>query len=142
MSTEEECAVTEFTKDFWGLDEPLSPDTDIFSKLCMSGDDCADFIEKFFEKFGIESSGYRWYFHHGEEGYNWGGIFFKPPYRRVNRIFVTPRILEDAIKIKRWPIEYPPYELPPIRWDIRINQILLFVFAALLAVWLISRIAR
>jgi hypothetical protein len=69
---------------------------------------------------------YRWYFHAKEEG-GWnslGALFFKPPYKRVTHIPVTPKLLQDAANKGRWDLQYPPHTIPKRRWDLIINGIL------------------
>jgi len=139
--TAEEQALADFIQDFWSVRERLPADCDVFDRLHMSGDDCSEFIEKFFEKYGIDPGNYLWYFHHGEEGHNLGGVFFKPPNARVAKIPITPAILAASIRNRRWAIEYPPHSLPPVRWDIKINQMMFYGSLALLVVWLWRRFA-
>ena len=123
--------------------EPLSETADIFRKLGIDGDDAFEFIERFAAKFEIEMTNYHWYFHHGEEGFlNVGGLFFRPPHRRVDHIPITPQVLAEAIRTKRWPLEYPPHRLPSVRWDIRLSQVFFLAIIALLAVVLWQRFAR
>jgi Protein of unknown function (DUF1493) len=124
-------AVSDFLKDYLGESEPLSDDADIFYDFKIDGDDAFDFIEKFAAKFEIDLSTYRWYFHHGEEGIlSIGGLFFKPPYRRVVRMPLTPQVLAAAIRSKRWPLEYPLHSLPSVRWDMMINQMVVIAMMA------------
>src|SRR5262245_34784216 len=82
-----DAAVAEFLRDFWGSGTHLlSDDADIFDSFGIEGDDASEFIERFATQFKIDTSNYRWYFHHGEEGFvNVGAWLFKPPYRRVDR---------------------------------------------------------
>lgn len=109
-------------------------DADVFGALGIDGDDGFDFIDSFAARFGTDMSGYRWYFHHGEEGWGVGGLFFRPPYARVKTIPITRDILVEAIRSGRWPIEYPAHELPKVRWDTRINQGVALGLLVLLAV--------
>jgi hypothetical protein len=120
---------------------PVRPEdeADLFGRLAIDGDDGFGFMNWFDETFDIDMSAYRWYFHHGEEGYNIGGLFFAPPYRRVPRIPVTLKTLIEAAETKRWPIVYPEHELPKVRWDIRFNQLFAALAFAGLAVWLWQR---
>lgn len=79
--------IIEFLKPIAGTDK-IDADTDIFKELGMVGDDFHEIIEKFTATYGVDMTPYRWYFHAEEEGAGWsiGGLFFKPPYRRVKRI--------------------------------------------------------
>jgi len=73
-------------------------------------------------------SGYRWYFHHGEEGFNIGSLFCAPPYKRVQHIPVTPSILLDAAVEGKWPLNYPDHKLPEKRYDILVTRVLIVLF--------------
>lgn len=132
-------AVLGFLREFCGKTKPLPDDADLFDKLGIDGDDAFEFIDRFATTFDANAENYRWYFHHGEEGQNIGGLFFAPPYRRVARISITLKTLIEAVETKTWPITYPDHELPKVRWDIRFNQ----MFAALafggMALWLWQR---
>jgi hypothetical protein len=111
-------------KNFWGTSTLLSDDADILDRLGIDGGDAFDLIERFATKFEIDITNYHWYFHHGEEvSVNTiGSWFFKAPYRRVDRIPITSQVLAEAIRTKRWPLEYPEHKLPSVRWDIRFSQ--------------------
>src|SRR5215471_18678568 len=136
-------AVSGFLKEFWGEIKPLSDDSDIFHNLGIDGDDAFEFIERFAAKFEIEITNYHWYFHHREEGFlNIGGLFLRPPYRRIGRIPITPKVLAEAIRTRRWPLEYPAHRLPSVRWDIRLNQVFFLAIIALWAVVLWQRFVR
>ena len=123
-------AVLAFLEDFWLWKAPVEDDADLFKVLGIEGDDAFGFMETFVDRFGVEASGYRWYFHHGEEGWSLGGLFFRPIHRRFGRIPITLALLTEAARTQRWPVEYPAHRLPRYRWDIFINQI--FAGAALL----------
>jgi hypothetical protein len=145
--TDAHAAIVEFLEDFGGTGRPLSEDADILDTLGIDGDDAFNFIERFATKFEIDISNYHWYFHHGEEvSLNIGSLFFKPPYRRVDRIPILPQVLAEAIHTKRWPVEYPEHKLPSVRWDIRISQAvtlgIVAMFVALLGAGLWQRFVR
>lgn len=131
--------LAEWLEGFLGLAMPADEDADLFELCGIDGDDALEFMDAFAARFGVDGDGYRWYFHHGEEGMNFGGVFFPPPYGRVQRVPITPNILVEAIRSKRWPLRYPPHKLPAARWDIRINQLLLMVFVILCGLWLWKR---
>lgn len=134
--------LAEWFESFWaGTPLPATGDADVFDICHIDGDDAFGFMDAFGERFGVDLENYRWYFHHGEEGSNFGGIFFKPPYRRVQRMPITPDTLIEAIETRLWPLRYPPHELPTVRWDIRINQLMLVVPLAMLGLWLWKRFA-
>lgn len=117
-------------------------DADVFGALGIDGDDGFEFIDKFAARFGTDMSGYRWYFHHGEEGWGIGGLLFRPPYDRVETIPITRAILVEAIRTGRWPIEYPPHVLPRFRWDVTINQAVALGVVVLAGVWVWRQFVR
>lgn len=131
--------LAEWFQGFWDAPLPASAAADIFEICGIDGDDASDFMEAFGARFDVDLDGYRWYFHHGEEGSNFGRLFFKPPYRRVVRLPITPDILVEAIEGRQWPLRYPPHELPDVRWDIRINQILMIIPFILFGLWIWRR---
>lgn len=131
--------LAEWFEGFWGAPLPADGDADLFDVCGIYGDDASDFMDAFGVRFGVDLDDYRWYFHHEEEGTSPGALFFKPPYRRVKRVPITPDILVQAIDSGRWPLRYPPHELPAVRWDIRINQILWVIPVILLALWVWKR---
>ena len=108
-----------------GIDvEKIHSDSDLNSELGIDGDDFSELVEKFEMEFGVRMDSYLWYFHHGEEGRSIGSLFFKPPFERVERIPVTPKILLQAAMTKEWPISYPEHQLPERRYDVLINQLI------------------
>jgi hypothetical protein len=114
--------------------EQLAPETELERDLGVLADDFHELMRKFAERFGTDMSGYRWYFHTGEEGPSPGGLFFAPPYRRVEQIPVTLQMLVDSARAGKWLVEYPPHALPRMRWDILINQLLVGGFLVFLVV--------
>ncbi|MFN4121525.1 phosphopantetheine-binding protein [Acidovorax sp.] len=102
----------------------IQADSDLF--LCgVDGDDFFELIAKFERQFSISMAGYRWYFHHGEEGFlTPGRLLFPPPYKRVGRIPITPRLLHQTVARGRWPITYPAHQLPHQRLDVLTDQLL------------------
>lgn len=126
--SETRTAVLEFLKDAWDWTRPLSDDADLFDALGIDGDDGSDFMEVFVARFDVDATDYRWYFHHGDEGWNFGALFYRPIYRRFGRIPITVAVLTEAVRTRRWPIVYPEHVVPGRRWDIVINQIFAVVF--------------
>lgn len=118
--------VLDFIDDLYGPTPPLADDDDLLHDLGIEGDDAAEFIEAFVARFGINAAAYRWYFHHGEEGWNIGGLFHSPIHKRHGRIPITVAVLTEAVRTRRWPLTYPDHSLPHYRWDILITR----VFAA------------
>lgn len=110
----------------------IFPGSDLCEDLGIEGNDFFELEEEFARDFDVDMTGYLWYFHHGEEGWNLGGIFFPAPYQRVEHIAVTPAILLEAANAKRWPIAYPPHSLPSRRYDIDINRAFMYLLFGLL----------
>lgn len=141
--TDARSELAEFLAERSGEVRLLPSDADLFARLGIEGDDAFEFMDHFGRHFGVDTKNYRWYFHHGEEGHSFGGIFFRPPYRRVKRIPLTSDALLEAIRTRRWPLHYPAHHLPKVRWDIRMNQALFTVAPlGLLAFWLWIRFVR
>lgn len=134
--------LADWFEEFWGEKLPNSDDIDLFERFGIEGDDASDFMDGFAARFGVDGQNYLWYFHHRDEGTNFGALFFAPPYRRVQRIPITTNILIEALEAKTWPLAYPRHQMPTVRWDIRVNQLLFVVPLALLAVWLWLRFVR
>lgn len=132
--SEARTAVLEFLKDAWDWTRPLSDDEDLFDALGIDGDDGTEFMEMFVARFDVDATDYRWYFHHGDEGWNIGALFYRPIYRRFGRIPITVAVLTEAVRTRRWPIVYPEHHVPGRRWDIVINQIFVVVVLIGLAV--------
>jgi len=106
----------------------LHADTDLVADCGITGDDWDELIFDFSEKFSVDLSGYIWYFHAEDEAAfnNPGGWFFKPPYKRVHRIPVTPNLLLHVANTKTWDVRYPPHKLPRYRWDVVITTVICF----------------
>lgn len=109
------------------IDEDIQLDTDIFKELACTGDDFHELMGKYSKKFKVDMSAYLWYFHCNEEGQNTGGLFFKPPYKRVQRIPVTPRLMLEMANAGKWTLKYPEHKIPKFRIDLFINLILIIV---------------
>ncbi|MEI6945828.1 DUF1493 family protein [Paraflavisolibacter sp. H34] len=124
-----------------GVRGPLGPDTDLFEEAGLRGNDFQGMVGQFARKYGVNLEGYRWYFHTDEEGGTGGigGRLFAPPYKRVERIPVTPRMLADFANSGRWSLPYPDHRLPPVRYDILLNQVLFFGAVIALAVVLLQK---
>ena len=135
MSNQHE--IIDFVKNFSGIDETYE-ESDIFN-LGIVGDDFHEMIEKYAEAYEVDMSEYLWYFHADEEGQNFGALFFKSPYSRVERIPVTPKLLFDFAKTKRWGIKYTEHSLPKKRIDITINKILVvIIILIILILWILK----
>ena len=117
--------------------ERIRDDTDITKDLGVDGDDWDDLLAAYRERFGVNLDGFLWYFHHGEEGFNLFGLVFWPPYWRVKRIPITPRILLESANQGHWCISYPPHTIPKHRYDMWANLGCLVVFlAVVIASWI------
>lgn len=132
-------AVKEFVADYCDHRHSLASDDDIFQNARISGDDADDFMFRFAESFDVDMTSYRWYFHHTEEGYNLGGVFFKSPDRHIDHIPITITLLAEAAHARQWQVEYPTHELPRVRKDILINQLMLGVGLLGMTVFLWAR---
>lgn len=131
----ERAAVLEFIEDVWRWRRPLADDADLFDVLGIEGDDAGGFMDAFVARFDVDAENFRWYFHHADEGWNIGGLFYKPIHRRFGRIPITLATLTEAVRTRRWPIEYPDHVVPARRWDIVINQVFGVAMLVGLAAW-------
>lgn len=123
--------VRQFVSDF-GYPEvaALGDEDNLFDKLSIDGDDAFEFIHAFVKTYDVNMNAYRWYFHHGEEGFNPAWLIgIRPPWARVKSIPVTMGVLQQAIDSGRWPIDYPPHAQPKVRVDVLVST--LFVAALL-----------
>jgi hypothetical protein len=121
--------------------EEIRPGTDLYADLSVDGDDFFELAETFQSRFSVDMSSYRWYFRHGEEGWSPGGLFFKAPQSCVERIPVTPRLLLESANSGRWMLKYPEHYIPPKRYDLTFNAILVVVGLLALVVYVIMKIA-
>ncbi len=136
MITEEE--IIQFLKEET-YEDVISSETDIFNECGISGDDFHELIEKYQMRYNVDMSNYLWYFHCDEEGSSFiTGLFFKPPYKRVTRIPINPKMLTEFANSKKWNIDYPEHKLPKYRYDIIFNQIVLLI----ILIWLIFSLVK
>jgi hypothetical protein len=119
--------IIEFVENETGA-KNVKPEDDIFEDLGCVGDDFHELIDKYAAKFNVEMYRYLWYFHTDEEGWNIGGLFFKPPYKRVERMPITPNTLLSFANSGKWEMHYPSHHLPKFRLDILINRICVVCF--------------
>ena len=125
-----------FIKELSGIDE-INTESDIYS-LGITGDDFHEMIAEYSKNYKVDMSEYLWYFHADEEGLSFGKLFFKPPYSRVERVPVTPKILAEFAETRKWTYKYTGHELPNKRIDLIINQIIVIVFVLIaLTVWIL-----
>jgi hypothetical protein len=129
--------IINFVKEISGIDE-INPESDIY-ELGVVGDDFHEMIEEYAKTFEVDMTKYLWYFHADEEGQNFGALFFKPPYLRVDRIPVNPRLLSEFAENKKWCIDYPEHKLPNKRIDLIINQIFIILSVIIaLRIWVLK----
>jgi hypothetical protein len=129
--------IINFVKEISGIDE-INPESDIY-ELGVVGDDFHEMIEEYAKTFEVDMTKYLWYFHADEEGQNFGALFFKPPYLRVDRIPVNPRLLSEFAENKKWCIDYPEHKLPNKRIDLIINQIFIILSVIIaLIIWVLK----
>jgi Protein of unknown function (DUF1493) len=103
--------------------EGINADTDIYEELEVGGDDFFEMIAEYSKKFEVNVTEYLWYFHSDEEGiFSLGSMFFAPPYKRVQRIAVTPQMLTEFANNKSWTLNYPNHSIPRRRYDLIINR--------------------
>lgn len=120
----------------------LSHESDLSNDLGIEGDDFSGLIESFAERYQVNMDSYLWYFHHREDGWNLGALFFKPPYEQVKTIGICPQTLLEAAQSKKWPISYPNHQLTEGRPDITFNKVLIFsvfVFVVGGLTWFLSK---
>lgn len=71
--------------------------------LGMTGDDSAQFLEKFAAQFGVDPTGLEFHKHFGPEGCNPFWLFFTPPWlKEYGRYPVTVDHLVRVAKVGRW----------------------------------------
>ena len=129
--------MVEFVRDLTGNDK-IREHTDILDSGCV-GDDFHELIERFSDRYHVDMNAYLWYFHGDEEGFNIGGLFYKPPYDQVKRIPVTPALLAEISGVGRWNIEYPDHVISSKRPDIIFNKIFFGLALLVLVVRLLCK---
>lgn len=127
--------ISNFLEDYSGV-YPGNEDTDIYKDMGVVGDDFHEMIEKFAKQYQVDMTDYLWYFHADEEGQSIGGVFYKAPYQKVQRIPFTPKMLAYFIETKKWKIDYPKHDTPKSRPDLLINKIVVFSFFIGVLIWL------
>lgn len=117
--------------------ESLTPDTELNNGLDVDGDDFEELIHSFAQTFHVNIDHYLWYFHHVEEGWSVGSLFFKTPNDQVEHIPVTLNDLLNAARLQKWPIVYPVHTVSHSRPDLLIDKIIaLLAIIALLSILL------
>lgn len=117
-------------------EKSVNQNTDIFEDTVCYGDDWHEMIDNYSKKFSVDISNYLWYFHTPEEGFgSIGGMFFKSPDQRVNRIKVTPKDLFNFAQSGVWKMDYPKHSIPVKRYDLTINAIIVIILIVVLILW-------
>jgi Protein of unknown function (DUF1493) len=107
---------------------PVTEQTTLQGDIGVVGDDLWAFIDAYAERFGVDVSGFRWYFHSPAEGSaGLGGLFFPPPNARVQEIPITVHMLHRFAELGHWAVEYPPHHVPRYRPGLWINLAVLAV---------------
>ncbi|CAL2101367.1 conserved protein of unknown function [Tenacibaculum sp. 190130A14a] len=131
--------IIDFIKEETGNNQ-ISKDSDICDGIGIYGDDFHELIDAYAKKFNVDMTNYLWYFHAEEEGYNIGGLFFDPPYKRVKRIPITPQMLTDFSMSGKWSLNYPKHSIPNKRIDLIINRFFFFLAILFLAIWAFTKL--
>jgi len=117
--------IIDFIKEYSG-NIKIQNNSNICDDLGIDGDDFFELMQKYSDVYDVNMDTYLWYFHSGEEAHSGlGGLIFKPPYKRVKRIPVTPLLLTQFAKTGKWDIDYPIHKLPKYRLDMILNWIIL-----------------
>jgi hypothetical protein len=123
--------VAAFVREQIGHCEPLTAATALQIDLSVFGDDLWELIDAYAARFGVDVSGFLWYFHSAEKGsFNMGALLFLPPNAQVRQIPITIGMLHEFAQRGRWEVEYPLHNPPQSRPDIRVNQLLALAFLA------------
>lgn len=125
MATYEETVA--FVVDYLGLNRELvTAGTSIQDDVGIYGDEIDAFMIAFSKRFNVNIDDYfkHWYFHTCEDGFNIGGLFFRSPDAKVDRIPITVGMLAEFAHTGCWKINYPPHKPPGFRADILINGLI------------------
>lgn len=119
--------IIDLIKDYAHQNIVITPHTCLEKDCHILMDDFHELVDIYAKQFNVNMDNYLWYFHAEEEGTNISKYFYKPPYDRVDRISITPLILEQFAQAREWNIEYPPHNLPKHRYDLIINFIFITI---------------
>jgi len=137
MSTEATTKkIIQFLRDDWKCPDSISARTTLQDNLGFFGDDLGDFLDEYAARFHVDMARYHWYFHTGEEGFNVGALFFKPPNKKVEQIPITVEMLCEFADSGTWSVEYPPHSISEHRIDIWIGPVLLLALLSAILVWI------
>ena len=78
------------------------------------------YLEAYAMRFGVDMRGYRWWFHHRDEGPFATPLVALDDDRNEIRIPLTAAMLDGFADRGRWDLEYPPHRLGlrSVRWAI------------------------
>jgi hypothetical protein len=107
--------------------EKVHPNINISDELGIVGDDFHELIEAYSNKYPVNMGEYLWYFHSEDEGVNFWSFIFKPPWTKVKRIPVTPKMLLNFANKGKWQVIYPEHKVPTNRNDITYSNCLWLV---------------
>jgi hypothetical protein len=113
--------IAQLVREQTGFPGPLTEETALQADVGVYGDDLWDLLKNYAARFGVNMAGFRWYFHSPEEGFNLGGLVFRPPNARVQEIPITLGLLVEVANCGYWAVAYPEHQLPCFRGDILIN---------------------
>lgn len=119
----------------------LTQQTDLCYDLGIDGDVFFKLINDFSSRYNVSMNNYCWYFHHKEEGLNFGALFSPAPYQQVNRIPITPEILLLAATNKTWPIIYPEHKISSRRTESLINKIFITMLLGFVVICIVPELA-
>jgi acyl carrier protein len=87
----------------------LRPETRLEEDLGITGDDAAELLQAFAERFGVDMTGLSFHKHFGPEGCNPLWFFYTPTWLRAHGSYpVTIDHLVRVAEIKRW--YSPPFD--------------------------------
>ncbi len=118
----------------------INQSTRLLEDLGLDGEDYLLLIERFAEKFSVDVQAYRWFHHHGPEGFNPLWLLIPPWWDQTLYIPITVGDLVESSFSGKWSVRYPDEVVRP-RPDLA-NWIVLIGGLALLGVWIYSRVAQ
>ena len=91
--------------------KPAGQHADLFVDCGITGDDGDEFLAEFAKTYGVDMSGFLWYFHYNAN---------EPPFaetswpysrdgRKLERISLTATLLAEAASEGAWPLAYPEH---------------------------------
>ena len=132
--------IVDFVRAATGFEGEMSGSTGLEADVGIWGDAHDALMSQYAEKYGVDMSGYLWYFHTREEPFFPSfGFVFKPPYSRVTRMDITVGTLLEGANTGRWPVKYPPHSLPRYRYDVIASYVVIVAFIAVVAWAILSR---